>query len=128
MARLSNSSYSRFYSAVKGVFEFTHYLNVVTGKSHQQALSLLLLNSHGLKIETGRWERPVIPHLQRLCSYCPNKIEDEFHLIAGCNMYDDLRKRLMPRYYWQEPPMFKVVQVIDKKKPGIYEPMRNTYF
>ena len=115
MARLNNSSRARFYSAVKGVFEYSHYLNVVTVKSHRQALSRLLLSSHRLRIETGRWERPVIPHLQRLCPYCPNKIEDEFHLIAECNMYDDLRKRLIPRYYWQKPSMFKVVQLINSK-------------
>ena len=42
-----------------------------------------------------------------------NKIEDEFHLLAKCNMYDDLRKRLIPRYYKQRPPMFKVVQLIN---------------
>ena len=115
MARLSNLFRARFYSAVKGVFEYSHYLNVVTVKSHRQALSRLLLSSHRLRIETGCWERPVIPHLQRLCPYCPNKIEDEFHLIAECNMYDDLRKRLIPRYYWQRPSMFKVVQLINSK-------------
>ena len=49
-------------------------------------------------------------HLQRLCPYCPNKIEDEFHLIAEYNLSDDFRK--IYRYYKQGRSMFNVVQPI----------------
>ena len=115
--RLSDSPRARFYNVVKGTFERSHYLNVVTVKSHRQALSRLLLSSHRLKIETGRWERPIIPHTERRCPICPDKIEDEFHFIVECNLYKDIRKRLIPKYYWQRPSLYKVLQLLNSRNP-----------
>ena len=31
-----------------------------------------------------------------------NKLEDEYHFVLECMLYNDLRKQLSPVYYWNE--------------------------
>ena len=42
-----------------------------------------------LEIEIGRYRN--IPVENRTCSFCINQIEDEFHVLCQCPVYDDLR-------------------------------------
>ena len=88
--------------------EFHHMLNVVNVKAHRIALTGLILSSHNLHIETGRWTRPVTQQIHRYCVTCPGKIEDEYHLVIECPQYLDIRNRLIPHYYRIRPSMFKL--------------------
>ena len=45
-----------------------------------------------IQIETGRYLRQ--PLEARICSFCPNHIEDEQHVILHCPAYDSLRQNL----------------------------------
>lgn len=59
-----------------------HILNNITVKKFRKSLTRLRLSSHRLKIETGRWHKPIsIPVDQRKCENC-NELEDEYHF---CN-------------------------------------------
>ena len=54
-----------------------------------------------LKIETGRFSR--LPLDERVCEMCNlNKIEDEFHFLCECTIYEDIRNKyydtVMRRY------------------------------
>ena len=89
------------------------YLNVIPVKSHRIALTRLITSSHHLKIETGRWARPVTPQSERICPFCPGKQEDEFHLLLECSSYQDIRQRYIPRYYLRRPSMLKAIQLIN---------------
>ena len=55
----------------------------------RQNLTRLRTSAHSLPIETGRYERPVIPRDQRFCKVCskagyPKLIGDEKHLLFQC--------------------------------------------
>ena len=67
------------------------------------------MSSHRLNIETGRWIRT--PMEQRLCNKC-NKLEDEFHFLFECKLYDSLRGKYLKQYSCHRPNMFKTVELI----------------
>ena len=56
-------------------------------------LALTRLSNLSIRIETGRFERPKIDANLRFCPSCLDgvSIENEFHVIFQCVIYDDLR-------------------------------------
>ena len=54
----------------------------------------LRISAHNLAIETGRYAKPVAtPVDKRLCIHC-NQVENEFHLIFECSLYNTERNEL----------------------------------
>jgi len=57
----------------------------------RKMISKLRLGILPLRMETARYERPIIPENERLC-YCQSgAIESEYHVLIECSVYDDLR-------------------------------------
>ena len=54
------------------------------------AYSRLILSSHRLRSETGRWTRPATPRENRLCN-CGMHIQDEVHMLTQCEKTVHLR-------------------------------------
>jgi len=64
-------------------------LNVNIDK-YRYALTILRVSSHCLEVERGRWHKPnKIPFENSKCQYC-NVLEDEFHFIFECPMYNNI--------------------------------------
>ena len=55
---INGSTRANFYKNISN-FGFQSYLDIVTIKKFRTALSRLRLSSHRLKVEMGRWVRPV---------------------------------------------------------------------
>ena len=110
--RLDNSSRAIFYRAIRNVPQYQMYLEYVHVKAHRQALTRLLTSSHALRVETGRWDRPVTPRVRRFCIVC-NIIEDEYHFMLECPLYSDIRTKFIPRQFHTRPSMFKLSQLIN---------------
>ena len=57
---------------------------------------LLRTSCHDLRIETGRYTKPhKTPLIDGTCLICNNsEIEDEFHFITSCILYDQEREKL----------------------------------
>ena len=89
-SRIENSSKALCYRSF-ATFQFQPYLDNVNVSKYLTAFSKLRLSSHRLKVEAGRWVRPVrIPFEERKCIFC-NVIEDEFHFVLECSNYTELR-------------------------------------
>ena len=56
-----------------------------------------------IRVETGRYGANRIPVHQRLCPFCDASVEDEYHFIFECDMYNDERKSLMDYLRTVEP-------------------------
>ena len=111
-SRLNNSSRAIFYRNISD-FSFQQYLELISNRKLRINLSGLRLSSHRLSIETGRWNQPVsLPINQRLCTFC-NCLEDEFHFVMECTQYSEIRKELLPRYYWSRPNMYKFIELMN---------------
>ena len=72
------------------------------------------MQSNALNIETGRY-RSVDRNL-RLCTLCSrNEVEDEFHFILVCPVYNDIRRRYIKPYYLRRTCVFKLVQLFSAR-------------
>ena len=88
-SRLDDSSRALCHRSI-ALFRFQPYLEIINIQKFCQAFSKLRMSSHRLEIEAGRWVRPIrIPIVQRKCSVC-NVIEDEFHFVLECQLYNDI--------------------------------------
>ena len=71
------------------------------------------------RIEVGRWARPnSTPVDERKCRYC-NKLEDEFHFLLECTLYEDLRKQYIKKYFWYRTNMLKLRELMSTKNRNI---------
>ena len=71
------------------------------------------MSSHRLAIESCRLVKPIrLPIEERKCTDC-DVLEDEYHLIFECNRYTELRKKYIPKYYWNRPSMFKLAELLN---------------
>ena len=119
---LDDSPKALFYRSIKSHHVFSSYLDKVNAQTHRIALTRLIVSSHKLRIETGRWTNPVTPREERFCPHCPrNKIEDEYHFLFECILYNELRKRFIPTYYWKRPSMFKLVDLFNTENKALIQ-------
>lgn len=110
-SRLHDSSRAIFYRNIV-TFMFQPYLDIINIAKNRINLTRIRVSSHRLHIETGRWKKPIAtPINERKCSIC-DKLEDEFHFVLECKMYESIRKELIPAYYYLNPNMFKFTELI----------------
>ena len=62
-------------------------------------------------IESGRHNG--IARENRKCPICnTNDLEDEFHFILICPIYNELRTMYIKRYYINNPSMYKFIELL----------------
>jgi hypothetical protein len=84
----------RTYSLYKRNFELEPYLSSIKNHQHRIAYTKLRASSHTLEIEKGRYRKPKVDIKNRLCPLC-NIVEDEFHFVMECKLYENERKYLL---------------------------------
>ena len=94
----SNSSKLSFYNTVKSKFARETYLDVIKGFSRRYSTTKMRISSHDLEIERGRYNNT--PRDKRTCHWCKVSlgseiIEDEKHVLHICDLYADLRTKLI---------------------------------
>ena len=123
-ARLENSSRATFYRCIAD-FKFQPYLNALNLSKVRTSLSRLRVSSHRLYVETGRWNKPTsIPFDERKCLFC-NRLEDEYHFVMECKVLVELRKLLLPAFYWKRPNMFKFIELINTENVSTMKKLGN---
>ena len=82
------------------------YLDFVTVQKFRYTFTRLRVASHRLEIEAGRWHKPNrTPVEENKCLFCRNSLEDEFHFVIECPLYQDLRREyiFIKRYFGARP-------------------------
>ena len=79
----------RFYKTLKGSFTEEPYITDIKNKSQRAWLTRYRVSAvPNLRIESGRYTRPVTPVSERFCRYCSdNQIDDEKHAILTCGTF-----------------------------------------
>lgn len=109
-ARLENSTRARFYVNIAS-FEHHRYLELLNVEKYRTSLCRLRVSSHRLEVERGRWAKPnKIPLDNRKCRIC-GVLEDEYHFILECSIYNELRKTYIKQYFWRRPNMAKFIEL-----------------
>ena len=106
------------YKELKSNFEFTSYIDTVKWFNLRKYITKLRLSSHMLKIETGRYTN--IPRHERKCEFCTkNDIEDEFHFVLICPLYNDLRYVYIHKYYHVRPSVQKLISLLNNENQKV---------
>jgi len=85
----------RTYVTFKNKLALEKYLLSEKEKQGRYLLTRLRTGTNKLRIETGRWKRPVEAEHQRICLHCGNgEIENELHFLLRCNRYQQLREEM----------------------------------
>ena len=83
------------------------------------------MSSHSLAVESGRWHKPnKIPRNERKCFICDD-IEDEYHFVLECPLYNDLRKKYVKNYFRNRPSMFKFLELMKEENINIIRQLSN---
>ena len=92
---IESSSKLRTYELVKKYFCVEPYILHIRGNHLITAMARYRMSSHDLNIERGRFNNPITPLYQRICTKCElNEIDDEIHLLLHCNAMNNERKIL----------------------------------
>ena len=76
---------------IKEVHDTEFYLRQQCNCHLRQGLSKIRLSSHKFFVERGRWSKPKVEYIDRLCTLCDQRdIEDEYHILMTCPHYLDL--------------------------------------
>ena len=94
-------------------FEF--YITHVPSKHHRVQLTRFRCCSFSLQIHTGRINNT--PRESRICTFCNlNKIEDEFHFLMICPLYNELRSLYLPRKLCAYPSKENFIKLLNSKE------------
>ena len=100
------------YKELKPIFERSIYLDKIVNSKFRNIIAKLRLSSHVLFIETGRHQN--IQRNERTCTFCSmNEIEDEYHFVLICPLYDNIRNTCIPVLNKRRPSMFKLEQLLN---------------
>ena len=81
------------YREFKPAMKFEAYL-YHPNRKERVSMTKLRVSDHKLKMEEGRWTRPITPRPDRKCYMCHDQVEDEVHFLTSCRLYGSLDK------YW----------------------------
>jgi hypothetical protein len=91
----------RTYRQFKTTFGTEEYCKIILPRCHRSAFAKFRCGTAPLRIETGRYER--LPVNERLCPFCNDKVESEFHTVMECFMYEDIRVDLFEKVSVKNP-------------------------
>ena len=86
---IANNHKLILYRGFKNSFSTEAYLDYVKIRKYRPVICAIRTSSHWLDIERGRYEG--VARNDRKCKYCNNFIEDEFHFICICPLFDNIR-------------------------------------
>ena len=109
---ISLSGSLTLYKNFKQSFGIENYLVVLPSKLRIN-ISKLRLSAHQLRIETCRYARNRLERALRLCTLCDiSDIEDEYHFVLVCPVYDSIRKKYISSFYYKRPNVFKFITLM----------------
>ena len=113
LSKLSDMTKCNLYKHLIDRITLQHYLTKYIPKKYMKCLTMFRLSSHSLSVETGRYHG--ILNVNRTCNFCKQDIEDEFHFILKCPVYDDLRILYIKPYYRTRTSVFKLILLLSTK-------------
>ena len=99
----------RTYSQFKSLLEPEKYLHLQFNHEAIRMFTCFRCSVLPLAIEEGR--RRNIAIRDRICKFCnTNSVEDEYHFLVICPMYNNLRLRFLPKDLFLEPNYQKFIR------------------
>ena len=103
---VSNSNDGILYRTYKLKPFYSQFINSITKPCYRYSFLKVVTKNHNILVVRGKWFQPK-PYNERLCSTC-EVLGDECHFLLQCTKHEDLRLKLIARYYWERPSMHKI--------------------
>ena len=101
-SRGSGGNKLRTYKLFKHSYKTEMYItNPTIPRRDRSALAKFRCGVAPLKIETGRYQG--LPPSERFCFNCCNTVEDEFHVLMSCRLYQKIRQDLFNKILLIDP-------------------------
>ena len=106
--------------------EYRHFKSGINYESYLDILpydlrfyfTRIRISAHSLRIQTGRFGNNYVPRNERFCNCCNTRdIEDVYHFILICPLYDELRKTHIDSAIYRRPSVYKLNLVMETSKP-----------
>ena len=107
--KLQEMTKCRIYKHLIGGVYLQYHLKKAIPTKYLKYLTKFRLSSHSLAVETGRYRS--LPLCNRFYFSCKDDIQDEFHFILKCPLYETLRKTYIKPFYRNRPSVFKLVML-----------------
>ena len=75
------------------LFGFENYLHILSDFNQRKSFTKFRISNHKLKIETGRYSKPLENRIREKCF--SDEIESEEHLLLKCSFYSTSRRKLL---------------------------------
>ena len=105
------------YRTIKLSYGLDIYTSVLNIRKFRHFYCSFKIGSLNLQIQSGRYNN--VPREQRLCKLCNLEVEDEYHFLLKCPVYNDLRARYFPAKYITNPNHHKFVLLMTCKNEKI---------
>ena len=111
--------YNRIMTTPKGIlykhlvneFKLQNYLRKPLDARCLKEITKIRTCAHKLNLEFGRHRN--VERSERKCRLCNlNEIEDEYHFILQCPLYNDIRIKFIKTYYHKRPSVLKLTQLL----------------
>ena len=108
------------YRQFKLTFGLSSHLSVVEKESFRNALTRFRVSAHCLRIESDRHLQ--IDRAERICTCCNNTdIENEYHFCLICPLYNELRRKYIPKYYYTFPTFDKFTSLLQSNSSSVLQ-------
>jgi len=102
----------RTYRLMKTEYRTEKYVTTILGKRQRASIAKFRCGTAPIRIETGRYEK--LDECERLCPFCINVIEDEYHVLFECFLYADLREEFYNRLLVEIELDFNALSIKEK--------------
>ena len=89
------------YLQYKTTFTKETYVSLINIAKFRSLFASFRGSSHSLSIETGRHHG--IERDNRICPYCDCYVEDEYHFVMICPLYNNIRSNYIRNYFTANP-------------------------
>ena len=107
--KIQYESKCNMYKYLVDNFCLQFYLEKSIPKLYKKCIIEIRVSSHNLCIELDRHKK--ISRDKKFCMTCISTIEDEYHFILVCPVYNELRSKYLKKYNWGKPSMFKLTRL-----------------
>ena len=116
---VENSNKCFYYKHLHARPMLQNYLKILP-KSAWIPIIKFKTSNHRLPIEIYSWSITFKERQKRLCTMCNSgEVGDEYHYLMICPLFKEARVKLIPKYFYVKPSVFKFLEIINSENRNV---------
>ena len=117
LTKIQGTGMLRVYKNIKTNAGVEAYISKANSVNVRKSLAKLRANGLHINVHVGR--RQGVPYEERVCIHCTKLIEDEYHVLFICPLYNNIRSRFIPSYFTFNPSVDKMERLLKAESTWI---------